>query len=413
MSRKDWISFLVVVIVVWVVGMWFLLKMDLFRHEYNKFVDRGVPRINIDLKDVSLDEIKEGSKDIKYQGNELQVYDDYTINSYRDVEIKGRGNSTWSQDKKPYRIEFSSKQDLLGLGKARRWVLLANYYDHSFLRNHIALTLAEMLGTKYDNKGKFVELYFNGEYEGLYYLVQKIEIAKNSVNLKDEKGVLFELDTLHNYEEKCNVSYLKDCLVLKEIVFDEENNKVEAINDFLDDFNRFEIAAKEGNYKVIDETIDIESFISYFLINEFTVNPDAYNSSFYLYKNGDRDKIHFGPIWDFDYALGNREWIWRNSNDYLSPYGDFANINVIFSIVKDLVDIKEIKEGVVNVFQEKMAGRRTELIKSIDEEMNRIKESIEKDDMKWNRKDSESSIKELRDWIEKRYSYFEKKYRRK
>ena len=409
-ERKKLTIAIIGMIVVFLSFCGWLINISVERALYNRFEDRGLPRINIDLNGVSLETIKEGKKETKYKNNNLQVYNDGTIKSYSGVEIKGRGNSTWLQDKKPYRIEFSSNKNLLGLGKAKRWVLLANYFDHSHLRNDIAFTLAEMLDTKYDKRGEFVELYFNGNYEGLYYLMQKIEIAKNSVNLRNEGGVLFELDTLHSYEEECNVSYLKDCLVLKEIVLDDEGNRSMAIANFLDFFNEFEMAVEKKDYETIAKKIDVESFSKYFLISEFTVNPDAYNSSFYLYKDGMDDKIHFGPIWDFDYALGNREWIWRADDTFLSPYRDYANTGVKFKIVKDLVEIIEVNEKVSSIFREKMAGRKEELIMGINREVKEISRSAEKDGLRWRRNDYMDNIRELIEWVEKRYDYFEQKY---
>lgn len=67
-----------------------------------RYPDSGMPVIDISLSDVSLDDIKSGSKEEKYDVDVLSVYSEGHIDEYGGVEIKGRGNSTWSQVKKPY-----------------------------------------------------------------------------------------------------------------------------------------------------------------------------------------------------------------------------------------------------------------------------------------------------------------------
>ena len=287
-----------VVLLICIIGLGIFLKFNidaaLFRKEYNKYPDREIARINVVLNDTSLDEIKGGTKDIKYDGNKVEVYDDEKVLKFDGVEIKGRGNSTWSQRKKPFQLKFKEGVNLLGLGKARKWVLLANYFDASYIRNDVVFLLAEMLDEKYNSRGEFVELYFDGEYEGLYYLTHKIEIAKTSVDLKEKDGVLFEIDTLHKNQENCYTSYFGDCLLLSDIVSEDEKNEEKTKNSFIDSFNRLEKAAEAGNFNRVAKLIDVESFAKYYLINEFTVNPDAYSSSFYLYKDGKNDRFMRG-----------------------------------------------------------------------------------------------------------------------
>ena len=161
MINRKCLWIFVTCFLVFLVGQGFLLKLDFnkkayneYLAEYNKYEDRGLARININLNGVSLEEIDAGSKEIKYKGNALDLYDRGQIYKYDDVEVKGRGNSTWAQVKKPYQIKFVNRVDLLGLGKSKKWVLLANYLDDSFLRNDIAFNLAEMLGIKYNSRGR-------------------------------------------------------------------------------------------------------------------------------------------------------------------------------------------------------------------------------------------------------------------
>ncbi|MBR3228930.1 CotH kinase family protein, partial [Candidatus Saccharibacteria bacterium] len=136
------------ILLICIIGLVFLLKLStdaaLFKKEYNKFSDRGLARINIVLDGISLKEIDEGSKETKYEGNKLVLYKDKQIKVFNNVEIKGRGNTTWLKEKKPYQIKLSHNVDLLNTGKSKKWVLLANSLDSTHLRNDIAMMLAEM-----------------------------------------------------------------------------------------------------------------------------------------------------------------------------------------------------------------------------------------------------------------------------
>ncbi|MBR0372720.1 CotH kinase family protein [Candidatus Saccharibacteria bacterium] len=419
-KRWKWMIFLLAICIV-LLGV--LLKFNIDRIVvYRAYLDNGIPRININLEGVSLDEIKGGSKETKYEGNELELYNEGRVAEFDGVEVKGRGNSTWKHKKKPYQIKFTSKVDLFGLGEAKKWVLLANYLDHSFLRNDIAFTLAEMLEIKYSHRGRFVELYFNDEYEGLYYLVPKIDIAKGSVNLRDEDGALFELDNSYGDEEEYYESYSGNYLLLKELVSEDEENKEKTVNEFLEDFNKLEMLTEKGEYEKIPEIIDIKSFAKYYLVNEFTINPDAYSSSLYLYKDGGEDKIHAGPVWDFDLALANRVWGWGIDEKSYSPVEDMirrreafgenglTENKVISKLFYYLMDFSEFREEVNRVYQEKLSGRKEELLKEIQDKNSEIQKAILKDNKKWGIEDSEEEFNYLFNWVKARYEYFEQKY---
>ena len=105
------------------------------------------------------------------------------------TQIKGRGNSTWSYPKKPYQIKLEKKTDLLETGDpdeaAKTWVLLANYYDKSFMLNTLTFDLADALGLPYSPNSRPVDLYYDGEYRGTYLLSEKTEINGGRVDIHD------------------------------------------------------------------------------------------------------------------------------------------------------------------------------------------------------------------------------------
>ncbi|MBR2753944.1 CotH kinase family protein [Candidatus Saccharibacteria bacterium] len=423
-AKKKWLRWLLVgflLLLILGIGIGFLVRWRIEKDEINaKYPDRGVPRIDISLNGISLEEINDGSKDKKYGGNELIIYDAEEAIKYQGVEIKGRGNISWEQPKRSYQMNFKTSINLFDLGKAKKWVLISNYLDNSMLRNDVAMILAEMLEEKYNSRGGFAELYFNGEYNGLYYVMKKIEISKNSLDLREDGAILFELDTLH--KEECYKTIFGDCLILKDVRLSKNEEKEKMAEGFLRDFNEFEEMAEEGKYNKISKIIDTESFAKYFLVNEFTVNPDAYSSSFFLYRDGINDKIHAGPVWDFDFALGNKEWWWRVDDEFLLPNRSMARKKEVFGddeVKKDsnisrlmyyLMEIPEFSNEVSRIFQEQMSGRKDELVSMIGNKYENIYGAAMINNEKWERKDYEKEVEYLIKWVSDRYDYFEQEY---
>lgn len=134
----------------------------------DSYANENVPRLDLKLNGVTLEQINAGSKETKYEGNDLTITNSEAIDNYSNVEIKGRGNTTWSCPKKPYQIKLDKKVDLFGLGKLKKWVLLADWFDQSHLRNNVAFYVAQLLGMQYSWDGEYINLYVDGKYIGLY-----------------------------------------------------------------------------------------------------------------------------------------------------------------------------------------------------------------------------------------------------
>lgn len=392
--------------------------------------DHGLPVVRIELNDTNLEEINGGTKDVKYRGNEIDIQNGSEILEYENVEIKGRGNATWSRDKKPYQIKFDEKVDVLGMGRARKWYLLANYMDETNLRTEIGFYLEEMLGMEYAMEGRFVELYIDNNYLGLYYLTQAVEIGKNSVDLKNPDGVLVEIDNVYGSFETFYISGDGDCITIKDTVSKDPDGW--AMEGFLRDYNELELVVKEKNYKRVSELADVESFAKYYLLSEFTVNPDAYWTSFYMYKDGPEDKIHAGPGWDFDMALANRNWGNWLGDRFFSPKEtmirkleltpdawiemgnleeEFVTTDALSTIMFNMMEIPEFQLEVQRVYREHLAGRKDELMLRIKRMSAIIRNSAIEDEKRWEReKKFETETEYLLNWIGERYDYLDHLY---
>ena len=250
-----------------------------------------------------------------------------------DTEIKGRGNASWTYDKRPYALKLNKKKSVLGMSESKRWILLANWKDRTLLRNDAAFWLSKKSGLPYTVDGQFVELEFNGEYRGNYYLCEQIKIEPGRVAINEFSesdvtgGYLMEID--NNYDEKYKFlsgfystsGWNAEVKGLKYMFKDPDENLPDgAFNYMVQYIQDMETLIKKipnGNYGY-REYIDIDSAIWFMFVNELTGNGDFFNTdgsvgstwygphSTYLYKDrdladGTRSKLFMGPVWDFDY----------------------------------------------------------------------------------------------------------------
>ncbi|MFF8186850.1 CotH kinase family protein [Microbacterium sp. NPDC016588] len=227
-------------------------------------------------------------------------------------EIKGRGNFTWLLDKKPYQIKFDTSTSVLGLPKAKTWILLANHADPSLLRNKVALDLAAQLGIPGTPDVRAVDLTINGEYLGNYLLTEKVEVKKNRLELGNPGGLLLELDNSYGKSEEFffTTKTSGTTFVLKDAVQSVSTplptELAASYQSAQQDIDAFESALYSPNpdWTTISSLIDVDSFLAYYFVLEFSENPDAVTSSVYFWRDGPDDVLHAGPAWDFDIALG-------------------------------------------------------------------------------------------------------------
>lgn len=233
----------------------------------------------------------------------------YILNDL-EMEIRGRGNFSWSLDKKSYRIKLSEQQQLLGLGdgRNRNWVLLANHCDQSLLRNYIAYTVSgKMSGIDYAPECMNVEVYLNGKYNGVYLLCEPITINKNRVNISEEVesgtdiGYLVQLSEYSEeprFRINDRVYEIKNDLSSDPATANAQQDYI--LNYMYTCWN----AVASGDRATIEQYIDIESAVDTYIVEELVKNIDVGWDSFYFYKDVG-GKLFFGPIWDFDLAMGN------------------------------------------------------------------------------------------------------------
>ena len=231
----------------------------------------------------------------------------YTMTD-RPLQIRGRGNYSWSgTEKKSYRIKFDSKINLMGQGKgkAKSWTLLAVHCDKTLLRTDAAYFFASRLeNIPFVSSSSFVELTLNGEYLGVYEVCDQIQVHEARVDIddsgsEDDIGYLVELDR-NASEDVIRISNGNTF----EIKSDYKNESQKRfIRNYLS--SCFEAIAR-GNRDEVEELVDIDSAVDCYIVEEFMKNLDVGWGSFYFTKP-DGDKLYFGPVWDFDLCAGNAE----------------------------------------------------------------------------------------------------------
>lgn len=381
-----------------------------------------LPSISVDLKGTTLSDITSGSKDIKYPGNTVSVTDEkgnLNAQGIDNVQIKGRGNSTWRLDKKPYQIKFDSKTSVLGMTKAKKWVLLANHLDGSLLRNKISYDLAVDSGVKGGVLSKFADLWIDGEYQGNYLICQKVDSGSGNLNLSSN-GILAEMDNLHYDEEEYwffsgrSNSYftLKECNSEEKAsdLFDEFENRIDTLEKL--------IYAEKKDWNKISALINEESFAKMYLIYEFTENEDAMKSSVFFHC--DADEISMGPAWDFDRSLGN-----CNDHDPNVAWlcNKVRNDALLSTYFNELKSIPEFNELVKKEYNENFKAALDASISNINTYADGIRNSAVMNQMVWktfgNRLiasmkpiagNYQKNVDELSEWMRERKAYMDKVY---
>lgn len=222
---------------------------------------------------------------------------DYDAGSDK-VQMKGRGNSTWSiNDKRPYAIKQNKKSEVLGMLEHKRWVLMANYYDASFFRNELANYLAKRYTTAdWAPSGFNIEFVYNGKHRGNYYFCEQAKISDERLpgkylveaDLKDGRGQIKGARS-NNY---FNVKHPEVADGSEELRY--VKGKLDALEN----------ALYGGNWNEVKKLIDLPSFADWYVIKELSKDYDGnmYTSTYcHIMEDG---IIKMGPIWDFDLAFG-------------------------------------------------------------------------------------------------------------
>ncbi len=250
-----------------------------------------------------------------------QLSDTPTIES--NINLRLRGNSSRYYDKKSYKIEFVDEDglennvDVMGMGRYDEWALYGPFFDRTLVRNYVFLNLHGELYPETPDM-RYCQAFLDGEYIGLYIMMETIAADNNRVNLtsfttrSDVTSYIVELDRIESpkaVETFAKYTQNLDVLTTLCVVYPGAPNQTQEFLDYIaNDVNEFEKALYSYDFddpeKGYRAHIDVESFVDYYIFNEFAVINDMGNRSTYLYKDLG-GKLKISPLWDFNNAADN------------------------------------------------------------------------------------------------------------
>ena len=317
--------------------------------------------------------------------------------------VRGRGNASWNFPKKPYRLKFDEKQQLLDApAKAKKWTLINNYGDKTLMRNILAFELSRRFGLAYTPYCHPVDVVLNGEYRGCYQLCDQIEVNKNRVNITEMEpedvalpelsgGYLIEVDAYASTEASHFYSTLGTPVTIKS---PDDEDIVNAQTRYITDyFNRMENAVFASNF-ADPETgyrryLDLDSFLKHFMVGEMSGNTDTY-WSVYMTKDRESDKFFTGPVWDFDIAFDNdqRTYPIEAHTDYIfASKGSVASEAMRRMVNRIVKEDEGARQRLLELWSEARNTKgidETSLLEYVDKTVELLNESQKLNFLRWN-----------------------------
>ncbi len=216
------------------------------------------------------------------------------------AQIRGRGNSTWSLPKKPYKFKLNDDAELLGLAAEKDWILLANFLDGTHMMNAVGMKIAQLLEMPFTNHIIPVEVSLNGRYLGAFMLTEQVEVKTNRVDIGKD-GVLLNVD--RNYDEPWQ--FRSSAFDLPVTVKYPKEIDAEVLTEIKTEFQAFEDLVERDDFATTDylDYLDASSFVNYLIVYMLIGNEEInHPKSTYMYKT-EEGKYTMGPVWDFDWAF--------------------------------------------------------------------------------------------------------------
>ena len=373
-----------------------------------------VPSVYIETANESMEAVN-ADKSIKTDADYAAINDLGELKASGRCTIKSRGNTSFGAEQKSYSINLDSEKELFGMEACSEWALLANYGNSTQqLKNKIVYDIAGIMEMPYTPESTYVNLYIDHQYNGLYLLTQKVSADGGSVKFTDEdvrSGIsgpyLLEFDTRYKEEPVWFKTNRKSVVVKYPKTVQEE-----AYSCISECVNEVEKTLYSGNADDALKNIDINSWTSMYLLQEYFVQWDVEFASFFLYKYAADPLIYAGPVWDFDLAFGNMDpgnypeiakktqWLKDSRGGWLGEMAKYPEFDAAFT-----QKYMEIFEPAVDEYLE---NRFDELVGSLVSAsyMNAVR---------WNRgqPDIRVDAEEIRSWMLERKAFLKDFYKNK
>lgn len=335
-------------------------------------------------------------------------------------KLRIRGNFTASAKKKAYQIKLRAKEDMLEIGEPRKsFALLANSYDTTLQHNTITYNLGKELGLSDSPDCRPVDVYYDGEYMGNYLLTELPGLSKTNVDIEENGSYLMQIDYSHYMEREHYLELSNGMFVTieePEHCSEDQIEYVRHIWEELIEIIEYGGGAYSENSKSIEDYLDLESYARYYLVQQFSKNPDGFSSSTYCYIPSNEDKIYFCSPWDFDLCYG----IDNQISELLDPKGyypdnagsDISSIPIVAQKIKEIYneEMNPIVESILlGDIEEKgdyiksLAGYNEEIYAS--QRMNYKLWDFNQTGVTIPYKSYEDSVMDLKDFVIKRHNW--------
>lgn len=303
------------------------------------------------------------SKEDYVKGIVSIVYENGTKFFTDSLEIRGRGNNSWTHPKKPYRMKLYNSTKLMGLpAKAKNWTLINNYGDKTLMRNMLAFDFSRKLEMPYTSPAVGVDVVLNGDYKGTYQLCDHIDVRPYRQDVEEmgpsdlTGGYAIEIDAYAYSEPKMFTSNAYGIPVTIKYP-DDKDITLPQEQYIASHFNKFTSSVLSSNFSDVNNGfrryLDEETFYRHFLVGEYAGNTDTY-WSVRMYKKRDNEKFIISPVWDYDLGFEN-DWrtypIMTNAyqtNDWVSfssgSSGAGGTKDLVRRILSDPAALKRLEE---------------------------------------------------------------------
>ncbi len=345
------------------------------------------------------------------------------------IAIEIRGSTSQLLPKKPYSLKTkladnatNNSVKILDLPKENDWVLNSLAYDPSLIRDYLSYDLARGIGD-YAARGRYCEVIVNGNYKGLYIIMEKIKVDSNRINVADIEvddnafpevtgGYFTKCDKVNSDETiawgyPSAVGYGTNYLHSQPKQEDVTPQQTAYIKSVFDALLSTAINQNSSITNGYPSVIDIPSFVDFMLLNELASNVDAYQYSTYFHK--DRGgKLRAGPVWDFNLTYGNDFGVIGRSGTTVWQFDNGDNVGAPFW--KSLFNNPEFKCYMSKRWQE-LTGTGAvlnymSLVAQIDLLGTFLSESKAREQQRWGTLfNYTQEIANLKLWLQDRYAF--------
>ena len=350
---------------------------------------------------------------------------DGSVSYSGSLTIHGRGNSSFSTfEKKPYNIKLEKAAGILGMDRDKDWCLLANAWDYSYMNNKLALDMAAGAGFQYVPEAEYADIYFNGNYYGIYLVAEKAEVSANKINITDlekkneranpgtdmltaerfdtgkQRGIRLEnlpSDITGGYWIEADYRLASDYTnrIIADSYFETDfgtafgirspkyadEKEIEYISSLMNEVEqavRSEDGIAETGNTWLDY-IDLTSWVRWYMVAEIANDPDKGVTNTYYYKDTDSadPKLHMGPVWDYDNRFGGTEY-----HPSAESMTGFSSESLIGDLCKKPEFMEAVRREWASYFRDYLINEAPEKIAMWQEQ---IRKSVMMDNIRWTR----------------------------